>query len=61
MDAQKLRIMKHALSEKMSRLAEIRKCPKCLRKNAISTQKDHDWIYRKCRYCDWEEGKYIEM
>jgi len=57
--ANKKRSLKYGLSRKMKQLANDRQCPKCLRKSAISSKRDGDWLTQWCRYCDYDTGLWL--
>jgi hypothetical protein len=58
--AKNKRALKTGLSKKMKAVAEIRQCPNCKRKNAISKLKDDGWTTKWCRYCDYEDGYFTK-
>jgi ribosomal protein L37AE/L43A len=47
-------------SETMREFAKNRQCPQCLRKSAIKRIVDGDYVERRCRWCGWAKGSFLD-
>jgi ribosomal protein L37AE/L43A len=49
------------VSDGLRESAKARACPSCLRRGAIKRTVEADFVLRVCRYCDFEEGRYLPL